>query len=129
MIQLILIPGEISDIESITFTNALMLKFLPLKIVGSMARGIAALGSSFIAVGLHTGEVSPPIFSLLLLGGILSESNCQNAKIFQILLFNIQSDGSNSLCSVVGQHRSHIQPISDMASSATQCGKVCGKMW
>jgi len=67
------------------------------EVIGQMARGIAALGSSYIAVGLHTGE---------------------------ILVFNLQHNNDNFLCWHVGQHRNHVHPIQDLASSTTQCGKM-----
>ncbi len=53
--------------------------------------GVAALGSNYIAVGIHTGT---------------------------IILFKVTSDTKSFICSVVDSQRCHINPISDLASTS-----------
>lgn len=67
------------------------------QVTGPLARGIAALGSSYIAVGLHTGE---------------------------ILLLHVELEGSSYSCKALGRFRNHVFPITDLASSNTKTGKV-----
>jgi len=67
------------------------------QIVGTMARGIAALGNSYIAIGLHTGE---------------------------IVLFHVELLDNSYNCKVVGKFRNHVAPITDLASSNSKIGKI-----
>jgi len=56
-----------------------------------MVKGIAAIGSSFIAVGIHTGE---------------------------IILFNIGLDDQGYKCELVDRYRQHVASITDISSSS-----------
>ena len=92
-----------------------------MQVMGMRAGGVAALGSSCIAVGLHTGEV---------------------------VLFTVSLKQGSYSCSVVGRYRSaaetqgrskttnltksrtciccrqHLSPLTDLASSSTALGPV-----
>merc|ERR1719150_1619783 len=61
------------------------------QITGPMVKGIAALGSSFIAVGLHTGE---------------------------IVMFCVGLEAGGYSCQEVARYRQHVAAITDMASSS-----------
>lgn len=55
--------------------------------------GIAAIGANYIGVGIHTGT---------------------------IILFEIASESDSFVCKVVDSQRSHVNPITDLASTTTQ---------
>ena len=65
-------------------------------ISGAMARGVSALGSNIIAVGIHTGT---------------------------IVLFKVVSAGNNFQCSLTDSQRCHVHPITDLASSTIHSKK------
>jgi len=67
------------------------------QVSGPMAKGVAAIGSSYIAVGLHTGEV---------------------------LLLHVELEGNSYICKALGRFRNHVCAITDLASSNTRTGKV-----
>ena len=66
-------------------------------ISGAMARGVSALGSNIIAVGIHTGT---------------------------IVLFKVVSAGNNFQCSLTDSQRCHVHPITDLASSTIHSKKT-----
>ena len=61
-----------------------------------MARGVSALGTNIIAVGIHTGT---------------------------IVLFKVVSAGNNFQCSLTDSQRCHVHPITDLASSTIHSGR------
>ena len=61
------------------------------EVTGGQARGISALGSNYIAVGIHTGT---------------------------IILFKVISNEKCFTCTVIDSQRCHVNPISDLASSS-----------
>ena len=67
------------------------------QITGPMARGVAALGSSHVAVGLHTGE---------------------------IVMFRVTYDEAGYQCQYQAKYRHHLRNITDLASSTTSLGSV-----
>ncbi|XP_023335080.1 WD repeat-containing protein 54 [Eurytemora carolleeae] len=68
-----------------------------LQILGVHARGVAAVGTSLLAVGLHTGD---------------------------ILVLSIELQGESYLCNIVEKLRGHLSYITDLASSSTTNGRV-----
>ena len=62
-----------------------------------MAGGVAALGSSHVAVGLHTGEIA---------------------------LFKVSYDEAAYHCQYVARFRQHLRNITDLASSTTSLGSI-----
>lgn len=59
---------------------------------GAAARGIAAVGPNYVAVGIHTGT---------------------------ILLFEVTADARAFVCRIVDSQRSHVHQIADLASTTT----------
>ncbi len=60
-------------------------------VAGGMARGIAAVGPNFVAVGIHTGTV---------------------------VVFEVTSDADGFVCRVADSQRRHAHPVTDLASTA-----------
>ncbi len=68
-------------------------------VAGGMARGIAAIGPNFIAVGIHTGTV---------------------------VVFEVASDEDGFVCRVADSQRSHWHPITDLASTTVSSASSSG---
>ena len=62
-----------------------------------MAQGVAALGSSYVVVGLHTGE---------------------------IVMFRVCYEEGGYQCHYLARYRQHLRNITDLASSITDIGSV-----
>ena len=61
-------------------------------VAGGMARGIAAIGANYIAVGIHTGT---------------------------IVLFEVSTDQDSFICRIADSQRMHSKPVTDLASTTT----------
>ena len=82
------------------------------QVCGPMARGVAAIGSSYIAIGLHTGEVNMKVtYQILHICHILwHESQILNPPAFnlelkkkQVLLLHVELDGNSYICKALGR--------------------------
>ena len=62
-----------------------------------MAAGVAALGSSYVAVGLHTGE---------------------------IVMFRVCYDEAGYQCEYLSRYRNHLRNITDLATTTTTLGSM-----
>ena len=62
-----------------------------------MAKGVAALGTSYVVVGLHTGE---------------------------IVMFRVCYDEAGYQCEYLARYRNHLRNITDLASTTTTLGSV-----
>ena len=86
-------------------------------VAGGMARGIAAIGANYIAVGIHTVRQSSP--SNLKLTSCRLPRNQPLPPQGTILLFEVTTDSDSFVCRIVDSQRQHAKPLADLASTTT----------